>query len=261
MKSFIIIFVTCLLFSCHAQDFNWGGDWQVWNVIAPDNSTQCCSPQTINIIQDSNTSRNLTAQFTFDTESNMGCPTGLFTENVTVNLGQGQISDASLSPYLSTIAYYINNNTILLNGTNGCLIELGNENSTQTNLTGIYYTAENATGNWVFVTWYPPNPGDQCTCIEQSPSPQIADAATQTVAINVTYPTNGCPEGVAGQTIHINVSIAVDYGSFFNKFVSNMNQFLLPNGTYMLIQPAPFCINLWKFQPLNESNDTDTFLP
>jgi len=259
MKSFIIVFVTCLLFSCHAQDFNWGGYWEVWNVIAPDNNTQCCVPQAIHIIQDTNTSRNLTAQFTFDTELDAECPAGLITQDVIVNLGQAQILNATESPYLFTIFYRPNNNTILVNVSDGCQIELGNENSTQTNLTQIPYTAENATGNWVLVTFYPPNQGDQCTCIVQSPFSQIADAATLTVAYNVTYPTNGCPEDIAGQTFSTNGSIAEDFGNYFN--ISDASQFLLPNGTFMEIQPAPFCISLWEFQPLNESNNSNTFLP
>jgi len=223
MKSFIIVFVTCLLFSCHAQDYNWEGDWELLMFIAPDNSTQCCSPQSINITQDSNTSRNLAIQFIFDTESNVGCPTGLFTEDVVVNLGQGQISNATLSPYLSTFGYSPNDNAILVNGTNGCQLVFGNGNSTPPNLTSVSYTAENATGNWVLLGYYPPNQGDQCTCIPQSPVLHIADAATQTVAYNDTYPTNGCPEGYAGQTISTNVSIAEGYSNYFN--ISNMSQF------------------------------------
>ena len=249
MKSIILIFI--LISVTSAQIFDWSGDWTVWDVVPHKKSTtkdKCCTPKSINIIQNLSHADRLYIKLIFD-DLSQECPEIENVVHIFQRIRLGRFHDITNSSSLKGISgiFRPNNRTILIDpGLKGnCQWELGNHHSIVTNKSSNF--DNNWEGSWEIDFVYPDLPEANCECLPKSPFIIKQDNSRDMIDYTLTFDNQKCDQELLGTHTYRESNVG---GAVTDKYGIG---FLLPNGTQLIESYKTGCV--WGLSKVEDESN------
>jgi len=232
MKTVLFLVITLVIAS--AQVFDWSGEWEVWDLIPKEDDvekSECCVPQGVKIAQNACNPYLLDLKFNFS-EPCEECPLLNGTVEIHELVINGQFIDLKKQSklYGSYALYFPNNDTIVLDPgyVGNCKYILGNEDKSIITNTSDANAAFAWDGDWDIYEIYPAIPHKAC-CKPTMPLKITSDEYTGTIAFDLTFEDEECPDSMIGVVTHVNVS------AFGGAFVTDHARgFYLQNETLLV---------------------------